>query len=446
MPSRVAHCPPGSASVAVRTTTVPPPAATACTPGSSVSASSPPSGDHRQTWIDVASSMLVGGEHDAGPVDRGDGADLQVGRRHRLAVDQQAPGPIAVGARDERAVAQRCAGTPGTRSTHASSRSSASRSVAPVDGSIRRISSARWSRLCTVMISPASLQLHVGEVREGVAIPLHVDDRTVEADDVQRHVGVAGARGRIRQLGGHGRRIGGIAEVPALHRRRVDTGDGEGGAVGAPPVAAVAAHLLGGDEVGRAPRHRLRLVGVTAGQQAPATVELADAQEAPVDVRHPLRQRIGPGIEHRAGHGQLAGRAADQAADEQPPADGERRDGDGGVRGEGGDPARRLADPLAACPFLGRQGLVVAPAEDLGVGDEALLAGGGVDDPEAVDRVGAAAAAQEHDAPAVRRHDDVARLAEREALGAGRLARIRVGVLWLGASVVGREESTLIAG
>ena len=48
---------PARPSVAVRTTTVPPPAATACTPGSSVSASSVPSAVRRQTWIDVASSI-----------------------------------------------------------------------------------------------------------------------------------------------------------------------------------------------------------------------------------------------------------------------------------------------------------------------------------------------------------------------------------------------------
>ena len=46
---------------------------------------------------------------------------------------------------------------------------------------------------------------------------------------------------------------------------------------------------------------------------------------------------------------------------------------------------------------------------------EPFLAGHRVDDPEAVDGVGAVAAAQEHDAPAVGRDGDVARLAERVA-------------------------------
>ena len=68
-PSRVAHCAPGSASVAVRTTIVPPPAATVWTPGSSVSASSCPSGVRRQTCSTVASSIGLARNTHAGTVD-----------------------------------------------------------------------------------------------------------------------------------------------------------------------------------------------------------------------------------------------------------------------------------------------------------------------------------------------------------------------------------------
>ena len=46
----------------------------------------------------------VGREHDPRPVDGRHGADLEVGRRDRLAVDEQAAGAVAVGALDERAV------------------------------------------------------------------------------------------------------------------------------------------------------------------------------------------------------------------------------------------------------------------------------------------------------------------------------------------------------
>ncbi len=217
--------------------------------------------------------------------------------------------------------------------------------------------------------------------------------------------------------------------MPSLHGRRVDTSDRQRGAVGAPPVAAKAVHLLGGDEVGAAPRDRLRLVVLAAGEDSPAPVELGDAEQPPADVGDALGERVGTGIEDRAGDGELACRAGDEPADEQPSADGEGGDRGVAVGGEGGDAAARLPRPLAAGLFLGRQ-VVVAPAEEcVGIGDEALVAGGGVDHPQAVDRVGATAAAQEDDPLAVGRHDDVAWLAEREALGPRQLAWKGLGLL-----------------
>ena len=60
----------------------------------------------RQTWIDVASSMALAVNAMPGAVDGGHGAHLQVGRRDRLAVDEQAAGAVAVGARHERAVGE----------------------------------------------------------------------------------------------------------------------------------------------------------------------------------------------------------------------------------------------------------------------------------------------------------------------------------------------------
>ena len=79
--------------------------------------------------------------------------------------------------------------------------------------------------------------------------------------------------------------------------------------------------------------------------------------------------------------------------------------------------------PLAPGPLLGRQRLVVDHAEQRQrIGDEPLVAGGHVEHPQAVDRIVAPSAAREHDALPVGRHDDVARLAEREALGPGVLA------------------------
>ena len=284
-PSSVSHCAPGSASVAVRTTIVPPPAATPCTPGSSVSASSAPSGDHRQTWIDVASSIGLAVNTMPGP------STVATARTCRSGGVTGSPSTSSRRAPSRSAhVTERPVGRDGRHARHELDprlvvRPRRRSSVAPGRPGRRGAPrAARWSRRCTVMIRPASLQCTSARYGKLCAVPLDVDDRAVEADDVQRDVGVGGAGGRVRQLGRRGRRVGRVAEVPALHGRRVDAGDGEGRAVGAPPEAAVAVHLLGGDEVGAAPRDRLGLVGIAAGEEAPAPVELADAQQAAADV------------------------------------------------------------------------------------------------------------------------------------------------------------------
>ena len=223
-------------------------------------------------------------------------------------------------------------------------------------------------------------------------------------------------------------RVGGVGEVPALDRRGVDAGDGQAGAVGAPPVAAEAAHLLGGDEVGAAPRDRLGLVVLAAGQDAPAAVELADAQQPAADVGDALGERIGTGVEHRAGDGQLAGLARHSPPTNSRPAMAKAVTVTAAsVAKAVMPPAPSRARSRRARSSGGSSSSSRPPSRRLGVGDEALVAGRRVDDPQAVDRVGAAAAAQEHDALAVGRHDDVARLAERVALRAGRLAGVRVG-------------------
>ena len=370
----------------------------------------------------------VGGEHHAGTVDGGHRPHLQVWRGHRLAVDEESACAVTVGARDERAV--------GLLSGHAGDdldpdvvailEQRCRRAGRGVDAEhVERGLIPRLHRGEQAGFAP----LHVGEVGERLAVPLDVDDGAVEADHVQRDVGVRRSRRRVGELAGRLAGIGGISEVPALHGRRVDTTDRQRGAVGAPPVAAEAVHLLGGDEVGAAPRDRLRLVVVAAGEDSPAPVELGDAEQPTAHVGDALGERVGPGIEHRAGDGELACRAGDEPADEQPPADGEGGDGDVAVGGEGGDATGRLPRPLAAGALLGRE-VVVAPGEEqVGIGDQALLTGRGVDHPQAVDRVGAATAAQEDDPLAVGRHDDVAWLAECEALGPCRLARKGVGLL-----------------
>ncbi len=219
----------------------------------------------------------------AGAVDGGHRAHLQVGRRDRLAVDEQAARPVTVGTRDQRAVVAQ----PGDAGDELDPRV-----VAVLEQHVgragRRVDAHDVERPLVARQhggdQPGLAPLHVGEVRERVAIPLDVDDRAVEADDVQRHVGVGGAGRRVRQLARRLGRIGGIGEVPALHRRGVDPAHGQRAAVGRPPVATHAVHLLGGDEVGAAPRDRLGLVVVTTGEHAPPPVELGDAQQPAADV------------------------------------------------------------------------------------------------------------------------------------------------------------------
>ena len=95
------------------------------------------------------------------------------------------------------------------------------------------------------------------------------------------------------------------------------------------------AHLLGGDEVGAAPRDRLGLVVVAAGEHAPATVELADAQQAPADVGDASAGGSGRGSNTGPATGSSRAVARSQAADEQPPGEGERGDRAAGIGGEG---------------------------------------------------------------------------------------------------------------
>lgn len=83
-------------------------------------------------------------------------------------------------------------------------------------------------------------------------------------------------------------------------------------------------------------------------------------------------------------------------------AAGEREHGvpDGVVDGVPDDARAALAHPLAARPLLVRE-LLGALVQRGGVGEEALLAGRGVELPEPADDVGAAERAHEHDARAV---------------------------------------------
>ncbi len=179
--------------------------------------------------------------------------------------------------------------------------------------------------------------------------------------------------------------------------------------------------LLTGDVVGRSPRH----LGVLVAGQLPATaVQLGDAQCTPTDVRQTTRSGVGAGIEDGSVDDQFAGNTADEAGDEQPPGEREGDDRDGTVGRERGDSGGRLAHSFAPCALRCGQVVGVELGEQRQwISDQPLFAGGDIEHVEAVDRIVAGPAADEHDSPAIGRYHEVARLAERKPSGAGELAR-----------------------
>ncbi len=170
---------------------------------------------------------------------------------------------------------------------------------------------------------------------------------------MQRHVGVRGAGGRVadRSRGrGRPRWIGDDPLARPARRRRDRRRSCV--AVGAPPVAAVATHLLGGDEVGAAPRHRVRFGPVVAGERPRRAVELADSQTSS-RCTYATRRAVGSGRGSKTGPSTVSSRASagEQPPDEQPSAERERDHGDVGVGRVRGDPASALAGALAPGPL-----------------------------------------------------------------------------------------------
>ena len=66
---------------------------------------------------------------------------------------------------------------------------------------------------------------------------------------MQRDLGVVGPRRRVRDRDCGTFGIGGIGDVPATHPRDIHAGDEQPSSVRRPPVAALAPHLLSGDEL-----------------------------------------------------------------------------------------------------------------------------------------------------------------------------------------------------
>ena len=281
------------------------------------------------------------------------------------------------------------------------------------------------------------------QVREGG--PVHLDRHAgaLERGQVHGHVGVRGAG---RGIGHHrGRALGvrGIGDVPPVHGRLVRPGDQQGRAVRGPPVAAHAAHLLGGDELRQAERHagrapRVREDPVPTAQVGAAS-QIGHPQRALADVRQPPPGRVQAWIQRGRARGHLAGprislrrtgRAAARAVTGQrhrEHAAGQREGGHGDVPvgRVGHDAAGLLPDPLAPGPFLRRQvllpGAVAVRAERPRVGGQPFLPGGHVQHPQARHRIGAALGPQVDDPVAVRRDAEGARHPEAEPPGSGLL-------------------------
>ena len=215
---------------------------------------------HQCTWrppVHVLHGRVadrVGGEDHAFGIDVDDRPHLQVGRRDRLTVDDQPPRPIAVGARHQ------CVG----RRHHAGSRHqldprlvvvgerSGRRSRDDVDDQHLEITLvARLHHDGQTVLGP----VHLGEIREPVAVPGHLGrSAPVDRDEVERDLRVGGPGGGVADGSRWQRRLGRIGDVPHLHIGDIDPADRDDGSIRAPPVAALALHLLGGDEVGASPR------------------------------------------------------------------------------------------------------------------------------------------------------------------------------------------------
>ena len=198
-------------------------------------------------------------------------------------------------------------------------------------------------------------------------------------------------------------------------------------AIGTPPAAVVAAHLLGRAELGRAEAH-LR-VRVRQLQQHPA-VQAGDPQRPagqPGD-RVPVRAELR--VDARARDRNLARDPAvevtAEVAGEQPPGQREHGPPAAAVQRVRHDAARGLPHPLAA-PLLGRRDhLGLAVQQRARVGQQPFLPGRGVERPQAGDRVVGRERAQEQQPAGGERQ--VPRPAEQEPAAAREPPQPLVGI------------------
>ena len=249
-----------------------------------------------------------------------------------------------------------------------------------------------------------------GQVGEPFVVPRHLDAlAALEVEHPQRDHGVVRAGLRVADRAGLGGRVRRVADEPGQHLALVDVRGGELRGVGRPPVAAVALHLLGRDELGEPP---VRVGRVGRGELADASLDLAHV-ERPVDhERDPLARAVQARVVDRPGRAQLAGRTLHQIGQEHPARDGEHRSSNGLVGRVRRDARRTLARALAPGAFgLGEVafGLLLPRVEH-----QPFLGPGDLEHPQAADRVVARLGAQVDDPLAVGRDREGAGHAERE--------------------------------
>ena len=333
---------------------------------------------------------------------------LQAGRGHRDAADQQAVAAFGHALGDQAAV-----GSPRGRAGDdvdpvlvGGGVDHLGRAVGDVDG--QDVHPLLVPRLHGEQRRAACRPVHGGQVLPVTACDVH--PRAVQAEQRKGHLGVGRA---CRGIGDDVRRVlrvGRVADGPARH-----------GAVRGPPVAAGPVHLLGGDELGEAPGD---VLSVLLDQRAILAGGQLDHTQPPIgDVRDVRAGGIGPRVDDRL-LDQHPHRAGGQVEDVQLAGEGECRDRERVVDAIGHDTAAGLAGALTPCALLGGQ-LLLAGQEFGGVDELRLAAAREVGRPEAVPRVGAGLRTQEQHARAVRRNAELLGRPESEALSAGLLAEER---------------------
>ncbi len=264
------------------------------------------------------------------------------------------------------------------------------------------------------------------QVGEGPGVPAEFDPGVVQAEHPEPDVRVGAAGLRVGEPLGVPLRVRRVGEVPGRHGGLVHPGGEHGAAVGAPPVAPVAAQFLGGGELGDAP------AGAVVRAEAPvgAAGRGGDVQGVVGDVGDALAGRVGAGVEDGAGGGEFGGAAGRGLGAEEPAVEGEDGDGEVGGGAEGADAGGGEPGPLAQPALDVGQvggGAGAAGGQHGRIGDLPLGTGGEVEEVEPVEPVLGTAGAEQQQAGTVLVERDRSRGTEAEAAGPGAEGEVGVG-------------------